>query len=179
MSRIGKLPIQIPENVTVEISGTHVKVTGPKGTLERDIVSRISVKIADNQVEVTRKSDEKVDRSMHGLTRSLIANMVEGVSKGYEKKLEIHGVGYRANVQGSKLVLNVGYSHPVEFPFPAGITCTVEENVITVSGIDKEVVGELSANIRGTRKPEPYKGKGIRYRGEYVPRKEGKRAASA
>lgn len=179
MSRIGKLPIPIPENVTVEINGTHIKVNGPKGTLEQDIHPIMVVEIKDNEVHVKRKSEEKFDKSMHGLTRTLIANMVTGVSEGFEKKLEIHGVGYRAQIQGSKIVVHAGYSHPVERPFPEGISCTVEENIISVSGIDKQAVGEFAANIRSIRKPEPYKGKGIRYQGEYVARKEGKRAAAA
>lgn len=174
MSRIGKKPIAL-QKATVEINGDHIVVKGPNGQLERDIPNLISVAVEDNQIQVTRANDSKQARSLHGLVRSLVANMVEGVSNSYTKTLELVGVGYRASVAGNTLTLNVGLSHPVEFVAPEGITFEVEKNTtVRVKGIDKEVVGNLAANIRAIRKPEPYKGKGIKYAGEVIRRKAGK-----
>ena len=179
MSRIGRLPIDIPAGVEVKIEeGNKVTVKGPKGTLEKCLPVEMTIKQEDNQVVVTRPNDLKKMKSLHGLTRSLIANMITGVSEGYEKKLEINGVGYRAAKQGNKLALTLGFSHPVEMEAPAGITIEVPApNKIVVSGADKEVVGAVAADIRKWRKPEPYKGKGIRYEGEVVRRKAGKAGA--
>ncbi|MBS4206344.1 50S ribosomal protein L6 [Lederbergia citrea] len=175
MSRIGKKPIEIPEGVTVTMDGQTVTVKGPKGELTNTFNSDMAIAIEDNIINVTRPSEAKEHRSIHGTTRSLIANMVEGVSKGYEKTLELVGVGYRAQKQGTKLVLNVGYSHPVEFEPEAGVEVDVPANTkIIVKGYNKEKVGALASNIRAVRPPEPYKGKGIRYEGENVRRKEGK-----
>lgn len=175
MSRIGKKPIEIPEGVTVTQNGDTVTVKGPKGELVKTFNSDINISVEGNVINVTRPSDAKEHRSMHGTTRSLLANMVEGVSKGFEKTLELVGVGYRAQKQGKKLVLNVGYSHPVEFDPEDGIEIDVPSNTkVTVKGYNKERVGALAADIRAVRPPEPYKGKGIRYEGEYVRRKEGK-----
>ncbi|RST71790.1 50S ribosomal protein L6 [Siminovitchia acidinfaciens] len=175
MSRIGNKPIEIPSGVTVTKDGNTVTVKGPKGELSNTFNSDINISIEDNVINVTRPSDAKEHRSMHGTTRSLVANMVEGVSKGFEKSLELVGVGYRAQKQGNKLVLNVGYSHPVEFEPEAGVEIDVPTNTkVIVKGYNKERVGALASNIRAVRPPEPYKGKGIRYEGEYVRRKEGK-----
>ena len=175
MSRIGKRPITIPDKVTVDIKDSHVTVKGPKGTLARELPSLVAVEQDGNVVQVVTQNESRIARQRHGLSRTLVANMVEGVSKGFEKKLQIQGVGYRAQAQGKKLTLNVGYSKPVEMEMPEGITVAVEKNTeITVSGIDKEVVGNVAATIRGVRPPEPYKGKGIRYLGEMVRRKAGK-----
>ena len=175
MSRIGKRPITIPDKVTVDIKDSHVTVKGPKGTLARELPSLVAVEQDGNVVQVVTQNESRIARQRHGLSRTLVANMVEGVSKGFEKKLQIQGVGYRAQAQGKKLTLNVGYSKPVEMEMPEGITVAVEKNTeITVSGIDKEVVGNTAATIRGVRPPEPYKGKGIRYLGEMVRRKAGK-----
>jgi len=175
MSRVGKKPIEIPAGVTVTVNNSTVTVKGPKGELSRSFNPDIDVKIEENVVTVTRPTDNKEHRALHGTTRAIISNMVEGVSKGFEKNLELIGVGYRAQKQGNKLILNVGYSHPVEIVPEAGIEIEVPANTkISVKGTDKERVGALAANIRGVRPPEPYKGKGIRYEGEYVRRKEGK-----
>jgi large subunit ribosomal protein L6 len=176
MSRIGRMPIPMPESVAVSIEGNHVTVRGPKGELSRSFDQDISIALRDNQVVVTRPSDSKRHKAMHGLTRALLANMVTGVSEGFQKTLEIVGVGYRAEMQGETLVLSVGYSHPVQIEPPPGITFGVEKGYrsFTVEGIDKELVGEVAARIRAVRKPEPYKGKGIRYLGERVRRKAGK-----
>jgi len=175
VSRIGKMPVEIPDGVEVTIQDHTIKVKGPKGELTRKIHEAIQVRVEDGQIVVTRSSDEKFHKSLHGLTRTLIANMVEGVTKGYERTLEIRGVGYRASKQGNKLVLNVGYSHPVEVEAPAGIEFEVPEPTqIIVRGIDKELVGEVAANVRAVRKPEPYLGKGIMYAGERIIRKAGK-----
>src|SRR6476620_10246450 len=174
MSRIGKKPIEIPAGVTVTLVDHTVSVKGPKGELTNTFNSDLTITIEDNIINVTRPSDAKEHRSIHGTTRSLIANMVEGVSKGYEQTLELVGVGYRAQKQGTKLVLNVGYSHPVEFEPEAGVEVDVPANTkIIVKGYNKEKVGALASNIRAVRPPEPYKGKGIRYEGENVRRKEG------
>lgn len=175
MSRIGNKPVEIPQGVTVTINGNVVTVKGPKGELTRSFNPEMEIKVEENTLTVARPSDSKEHRAIHGTTRSLIANMVEGVSKGFEKSLELIGVGYRAQKQGKKLVLNVGYSHPVEFEPEEGLEIEVPSNTkIIVKGINKERVGKLAAEIRDVRPPEPYKGKGIRYEGEYVRRKEGK-----
>ena len=175
MSRIGKKPIEIPTGVTITINGDVVTVKGPKGELTRSFNSDIEIKVEENVINLSRPSESKEHRSIHGTTRSLLANMVEGVSKGFEKSLELIGVGYRAQMQGKKLVLSVGYSHPVEFEPEEGVEVEVPSNTkVIVKGINKERVGALAANIRQVRPPEPYKGKGIRYEGEFVRRKEGK-----
>ena len=175
MSRIGKNPVPIPEKVSVEISGLTVKVKGPKGELERVLPEGVSVSQADNAVTVSPIDTSRRSRERHGLCRTLVANMVEGVSKGFSKKLEIIGVGYRAQVKGKKLVVSAGYSHPVEMDAPEGVTFAVENNtLVTVSGADKELVGNEAAKVRGIRPPEPYKGKGIKYQGERILRKAGK-----
>jgi large subunit ribosomal protein L6 len=175
MSRIGKEPISLPGTVKVEIQGTRIKVSGSKGSLERDIRPEIEVSQQENQLVFKPKGNSRQVSAYWGLTRSLVENMVIGVDKGFEKRLAIQGVGYRAAVEGSKLTLNVGYSNPVAFPLPAGITAAVDKNNnITISGIDKELVGQTAAKIRDVRKPEPYKGKGIRYVDEYIVRKAGK-----
>lgn len=182
MSRIGKLPIAVPAGVTVDINGTNVKVKGPKGELEFTFHPRANIQLDGTTLKVVRTSEEKIDKSLHGVTRTLLANMVLGVSKGYAKQLEIQGVGYRAQMAGSKLTLFLGFSHPIEFMAPKGIQITIDpekKNIITVAGIDKQLVGEVAAKIREYKKPEPYKGKGIRYVGEHVQRKAGKAAASA
>ncbi len=178
MSRIGKLPIELPKGTTAELSDGYIVVKGPKGTLREKINSLVQVTLAENEIIVDVKNKEaKNERALWGLFRSLINNMVLGVNKPYEKKLEINGVGYRAAVSGKKLVLNVGFSHPVEFELPEGIEAQVEKNIITISGIDKQLVGEVAARIRKIRKPEPYKGKGIKYADEVIRRKAGKSAA--
>ena len=176
MSRIGRMPIAIPAGVTVTIAENNkVTVKGPKGTLERVLPAEMSIKEEDGQIIVTRPSDLKKMKSLHGLTRPLINNMIVGVTAGYEKKLEINGVGYRAQKQGKKLVLSLGYSHPVEMEDPEGLESTMEgQNVIIVKGIDKEKVGQYAAEIRDKRRPEPYKGKGIKYADEVIRRKVGK-----
>ena len=178
MSRVGRLPIEVPSGVDVEIKGSHVRVKGPKGELAHTFPAVVDIALEEGQVKVERHSDEKFHRSMHGTARAVIQNMITGVSEGFEKFLEIHGVGYRAEMSGKNLVINVGYSHPVEVVPPEGISFEVLErnNLIRVSGYDKQVVGQISAEIRKVRPPEPYKGKGIRYRGEYVRRKAGKKA---
>ena len=175
MSRIGRHPIAIPAGVTVEIKENNVvTVKGPKGTLEKALPTEMSIKLEDGQVVVTRPNDLKKMKSLHGLTRTLIQNMVIGVSQGYEKALEVNGVGYRAQKQGKKLVLSLGYSHPVEMEDPDGIETKVDGNKIIVSGISKEKVGQFAAEIRDKRRPEPYKGKGIKYVDEVIRRKVGK-----
>ncbi len=175
MSRIGRMPIAVPAGVTVDIAeNNHVTVKGPKGTLERTLPAEMSIKLEDSVVTVTRPNDLKRMKSLHGLTRTLIHNMVVGVTDGYAKVLEVNGVGYRASKSGKKLTLNLGYSHPVEMIDPEGIESTVEGNKITVKGIDKEKVGQFAAEIRDKRRPEPYKGKGIKYADEVIRRKVGK-----
>ncbi|NCO75817.1 MAG: 50S ribosomal protein L6 [Cyanobacteria bacterium] len=175
MSRIGKRPITIPPKVEIKIDGQQVNVTGPKGNLSRDLPSLITIVQEAQELLVTRDNDSRKARERHGLCRTLVANMVDGVSQGFEKKLEIQGVGYRAAAQGSKLTLNVGYSKPVEMEMPQGINVAVNTNTeVVVTGIDKELVGNVAAKIRAVRPPEVYKGKGIRYAGEYVRRKVGK-----
>ena len=176
MSRIGRHPVAIPAGVTVEVAENNkVTVKGPKGTLERVLPAEMEIKVEEGTVTVTRPNDLKKMKSLHGLTRTLVANMVTGVTKGYEKVLEINGVGYRAQKQGKKLILSLGYSHPVEMTDPEGVTTTLEgQNIIIVSGIDKEKVGQFAAEIRDKRRPEPYKGKGIKYADEVIRRKVGK-----
>jgi large subunit ribosomal protein L6 len=177
MSRIGKQPIEIPDGVNVAVDPGRVTVNGPLGELTQNVPARMKIDKEDGQLLVKRPSERGDDRALHGLTRSLVANMVEGVTKGFEKRLEIQGVGYRATMRGTALELNVGFSHPVVIDAPAGITFEIPaQNEIIVKGIDKQLVGEIAAEIRDVRPPEPYKGKGIRYAGEYVRRKVGKRA---
>jgi len=176
VSRIGRKPIPVPEGVRINIEGNHVTVEGPRGKLSRSFHPDIKIALKDNQIVVTRPTDERMHRALHGLTRSLLANMVTGVTEGYRKRLEVVGVGYRAEMRGDKLVLHVGFSHPVEIKPPPGIKFSVEKGnkIIVVEGNDKELVGDVAAKIRAVRKPEPYKGKGIRYEGEKIRRKPGK-----
>ena len=176
MSRIGRMPIAVPAGVTVDIAENNkVTAKGPKGTLERVLPAEMEIKLEDGHIVVTRPNDLKKMKSLHGLTRSLLNNMVIGVTDGYEKKLEVNGVGYRAAKQGKKLVLNLGYSHPVEMEDPEGIETVLDgQNIIIVKGIDKEKVGQFAAEIRDKRRPEPYKGKGIKYADEVIRRKVGK-----
>jgi len=177
MSRIGKQPITVPQGVDVAVADSRVTVKGPRGQLEQSFHRDMRIILDDGTLKVERPDDEREHRSLHGLTRTLIANMVEGVTNGYEQRLEIVGVGYRAALKGTSLELSVGYSHPVTFPPPAGIEFEVPApNRVVVRGIDKQLVGEVAAEIRQVRKPEPYKGKGIRYEGEYVRKKAGKAA---
>jgi large subunit ribosomal protein L6 len=177
MSRIGRKPIEIPGSVNVGLSPGRVQVNGPLGELSQQVPPRMKIEQRDGEIVVTRPTERGEDRALHGLTRSLIANMVEGVTKGFEKRLEIQGVGYRAGLRGSALELNVGFSHPVVVQPPAGITFEVPAPTqIVVKGVDKQQVGQIAAEVRRVRPPEPYKGKGIRYEGEYVRRKVGKRA---
>ena len=176
MSRVGKVPINVPEEVKVDVSGKMVKVTGAKGTLNLEVPRELGVELADEGIVVSAKSSSKLAKSMHGTYRALISNMVTGVTQGYEKKLELVGAGYRASLSGNKLVLQVGFSHPVEFEAPEGITFKVEKNFVTIEGIDKHEVGQVAANVRAVRPPEPYKGKGIKYEDEIVRRKPGKAA---
>ncbi|MFD2640120.1 50S ribosomal protein L6 [Piscibacillus salipiscarius] len=177
MSRVGLKTLEIPNDVEFKFDGNTVTVKGPKGELTRTFHEDMTIKVEDNVLTVERPSENKEHRSLHGTTRSLIGNMVEGVTKGFEKSLEIQGVGYRAQMQGKKLVVNAGYSHPVEIDPIEGIDIETPSNTkVVVKGIDKEIVGAVAANIRAIRPPEPYKGKGIRYEGEYVRRKEGKTA---
>ncbi|NJK41654.1 MAG: 50S ribosomal protein L6 [Acaryochloridaceae cyanobacterium SU_2_1] len=175
MSRIGRRPIDIPDKVNVTINGQAVIVKGPKGELSRELNSEVLIEQTDNIIVVKRRDESRLARQRHGLCRTLIANMVEGVSQGFQKRLEIQGVGYRAQVQGRNLILNVGYSNPVTIEPPEGIEVAVENNTnVIVTGINKEIVGNTAAQIRAVRPPEPYKGKGIRYAGEFVRRKVGK-----
>ncbi len=175
MSRIGNKPITVPEGVEVKLDGMHLTVKGPKGTLEKEIHKNMTVSIDGNVITITRPNDEPENRSLHGLTRTLIHNMIEGVLNEYKKELQIVGVGYRAQLQGKKLVMNLGYSHPVEMDAPEGITFEVPNaNTIIVRGIDKEVVGQTAAVVRTKRPPEVYHGKGIKYSDEHIRRKEGK-----
>jgi large subunit ribosomal protein L6 len=174
MSRVGKLPIAIPSGVTITADPDFVTVAGSKGTLKQFTMPGVKVEVKDNEAIVTRDNDEAVNRSKHGLMRTLVSNMVVGVSQGFSKQLEINGVGYRVNLQGADLKFNIGFSHDVIYKLPQGITAVVEQNVITVSGIDKQQVGQVAAEIRALKKPEPYKGKGIKYVGERILRKSGK-----
>ncbi len=178
MSRVGKKPILIPQGVTIKIDGQKIMVSGPKGELERKVRPEIKVELKDNQIILSLQSESKQAAAFWGLFRSLIFNMVEGVVNGFEKKLEMHGLGYRASKEGEDLVLQVGFSHPVKIDVPDGISFAVEKNIVIVSGIDKEKVTQMAAKIRKVRPPEPYKGKGIRYQGEKVRRKTGKRVAT-
>jgi large subunit ribosomal protein L6 len=174
MSRIGKLPIDIPSGVTITVDPDWITVAGSKGTLKQFTMPGVTVKQEENQLVVTRKNDEPENRAKHGLMRSLLYNMVEGVSKGFEKKLELNGVGFRVAQAGTDLKFNIGFSHEVMYKVPQGITTAIQQNVITVSGIDKQQVGQVAAEIRALKKPEPYKGKGIKYVGERILRKSGK-----
>ncbi len=176
MSRIGRMPVPIPEGVQVDIKDSHVTVKGPKGELSRSFHPDMTISLQDGQIVVTRPTDNRQHRALHGLTRALLANMVTGVTEGYRRDLEIRGVGYRAEMRGDNLVLNVGFSHIVEIAPPSGITFGIESRgkAIVVEGIDKELVGEMAARVRRVRPPEPYKGKGIRYVGEHVRHKAGK-----
>ena len=175
MSRIGRLPIAVPSGVDVTIDGRTLTVKGPKGTLTRELHPDMAVARQDDQLVVTRPTEQKTHKQLHGLTRTLVNNMVVGVTEGYRKGLEITGVGYRATLNGSRLTLNLGYSHPIEIDPPAGISFEVENPTrLAVVGIDKELVGQIAAKVRSTRKPEPYKGKGVRYAGEQIRRKAGK-----
>ena len=178
MSRIGNRQLKVPENVTVEVNENTVNVKGPKGELSYTFDSSLTVKVEEGVVTVERANDIKKSKEMHGTTNAIIKNMIEGVSNGFSKGLEIIGVGYSFNVKGNNLVVKAGYSHPVEVKIPEGLQIeTVSNTEITVKGISKELVGEFAANVRKIRKPEPYKGKGIRYKGEYIRRKEGKKAS--
>ena len=177
MSRIGLKPIEVPEGVEIKFENNNIQVKGPKGELQQEIHPTMNVNIDGNIITIERANEEKESRSLHGTTRSLISNMIEGVTKGFQRELEIIGVGYRAQKQGNKLVINAGYSHPVEFEQDENIEFEVPKNTeIIVKGIDKQKVGSVAAEIRAVRPPEPYKGKGIRYKGEHVRRKEGKTA---
>lgn len=180
MSRVGKKPLQIPSGVTLTVTGQEVRVKGPKGELTFTLHPSVSAAVVDGTLGVTVKDPENVeDRALWGLSRRLIENMVVGVTQGYEKKLEINGIGFKAALAGQNLKLEVGFSHDVDFAIPAGIKVTVEKNIISVSGIDKQLVGEIAANIRAIKKPEPYKGKGIKYVDETIRRKAGKAAKAA
>lgn len=177
MSRIGKLPIEIPAGVTITVDADLITVSGPRGTLSQLQLPHVTVTIDGNVLTVTRKSEEKIAKSQHGLMRALINNMVVGVTKGFEKKLEINGVGFRVSGGGQAITMNLGFSHPVAYKAMEGISLTVEKNNITVSGIDKQKVGQVAAEIRALKKPEPYKGKGIKYADEVILRKAGKTGA--
>jgi len=175
MSRIGKKPIALPAGVQVELKDGLVSVNGQKGALQRPFLEGLEMDMADGIITVRRMRDDKRSRSYHGLMRTLVANMVEGVSKGFEKKLEIVGIGYRSELKGSDLALFLGYSHPINFPLPAGISAEIEkQTLVTIKGIDKELVGQTAAKIRDLRKPDPYKGKGVKYAGEVLRKKAGK-----
>jgi large subunit ribosomal protein L6 len=177
MSRVGKKPIQIPDGVTVNVAGATVSVKGPKGQLSEQLPTEIAVAVEGGEVQVTRPDDRTATRALHGLARALVANMVTGVTSQFSKELEIQGVGYRAEMKGKSLVLNVGYSHPVEMPVPEGLKVSVDRNVaVKIEGANRQAVGQFAANVRSVRPPEPYKGKGIRYADEHVRRKVGKAA---
>ena len=177
MSRIGNKPVALPSGVTVTVNGEQLVVKGPKGQLQQKIAQGVTFDVQSDTVSVVRANDSKPFRANHGLMRALLNNMVIGVTNGFERKLEINGVGYKAAIQGNKAVFNLGFSHPIEVPFPEGVTISVDKNtLVTVSGIDKEKVGQCAAEIRGFRPPDSYKGKGVRYEGEYVRLKAGKSA---
>jgi len=179
MSRIGKRPVAIPQGVSVDVKGSQVQVKGPKGTLAEQLPEVIGVAVEEGQVVLRRPDERKQNRALHGLARALVANMVQGVTEQFSKELEIQGVGYRAEAQGKKLVLNVGYSHPVEMPVPEGLSVSVDRNVlIKIQGASRQHVGQFAADVRSVRPPEPYKGKGIRYAGEHIRRKVGKAGAA-
>lgn len=178
MSRVGKSPVKIPSGVTVTIEGNIVRVQGPKGNLERELLPTVNVKVEGEEVIVTRHNDEKASKAQHGLTRALINNMVVGVSEGFSKKLEVNGVGFKVNQSGKTLKLSLGFSHDIDYVVPDDVEAVVEQNTITISGIDKQRVGQTAADIREYKKPEPYKGKGIKYEDEYIIRKSGKTAGS-
>jgi large subunit ribosomal protein L6 len=177
MSRIAKYPIEIPSGVTVEVKDRVVSVKGAKGELKKEFNDFVDVSIADGKIVVDLKSDDLEDYAFWGTVASHIKNMIEGVSKGFEKKLEIQGIGYKGEVKGNELTFNLGFSHPIVVSTPLGLTTTIEKGIVTVSGIDKEEVGAFAAKIRSFKKPEPYKGKGIRYQGEYIEIKQGKKSA--
>ncbi|WKZ35307.1 MAG: 50S ribosomal protein L6 [Anaerolineales bacterium] len=181
MSRIGRLPIDIPSGVQVELNGSHVRVKGPKGEMQREFSNLVGIKMEDNQLNITRNSDVPAERAMHGTTRAVLANMIHGVSKGFEVVLEVEGVGYRAEMEGTKLALFVGYSHPVKMDPPTGVSFETDAKTrqIKVLGFDKELVGQVAANVRKVRPPEPYHGKGLRYLGERIRRKAGKAGKGA
>ncbi len=179
MSRIGRKPIEVPSGVTVRVNGPTVSAEGPKGKLNQGVPSGLSASIQNNVVTIAREGDARTLRALHGLTRSLVANMINGVKDGFEKKLEIVGIGYRAQLQGRVITLSLGYSHPVVFPLPEGITAEIERQTqITLRGADKALLGQTAARLRELRKPDPYKGKGVRYQGEVVRRKVGKKAGA-
>ena len=178
MSRVGKKPISIPAGVEVKIEGSAIEIKGPKGQLKKELRPEIKIEMKDKEILVSVLKETKKSNAFWGLTRALVFNMIKGVTEGYEKKLQIEGVGFKAKVEGDKLILQVGFSHPVEIKQPEGIKFSVEKNIIGVSGPDKELVGQISADIRKTKPPEPYKGKGIRYVGEFVRRKLGKKAVA-
>lgn len=181
MSRIGRLPVEIPSGVKVDVNGSNIRVKGPKGELQRTFSSSIGIAMENNRLVITRNSDDPAERALHGTTRAVLANMVNGVSKGFEVVLEVEGVGYRAEMEGNKLALFVGYSHPVKIEPPAGITFNADAKTrqIKVMGFDKELVGQIAANIRKVRPPEPYHGKGLHYLGEHIRRKAGKAGKGA
>jgi large subunit ribosomal protein L6 len=176
MSRVGKKPIEMPAGVEAKLETGKITVKGPLGEISQGVDPKLTVKKENNQIKVERPSDQKIYRELHGLTRNLIANMVTGVSKGYEKTLDISGVGFKAATQGTNLMLSLGFSHPIVYPLPKGIKATVDakQTQITLKGVDKQLVGQIAANLRSLKKPEPYKGKGIKYSGEVIHRKEGK-----
>lgn len=174
MSRIGKMPVELPSGVTIALENGKVVVNGPKGRLDQSVLEGVNIKLDQNTVTFERVDDRPANRAKHGLMRALVNNMVVGVSQGFSKKLEINGVGYRVALAGTNLKLNVGFSHDVMFTIPSGVTATVEQNVITISGVDKQQVGQVAAELRAIKKPEPYKGKGIKYVGEKIIRKSGK-----
>lgn len=175
MSRIGRKELEVPKGVEVKVAAGVVRVKGPKGELSKSIHPRISVQVDNGRVRVGRASEDKADKALHGMVRNEIKNMVEGVSSGYERVLEISGVGFRAQVQGKKILLSLGYTHQIDFPLPAGIDAAIDkQTVVTLKGIDKQLVGQTAAKIRSFREPEPYKGKGVKYAGERIIRKEGK-----
>jgi large subunit ribosomal protein L6 len=176
MSRVGKKPIEIPSGVEAKLETGRIIIKGPLGEMSQVVNPNLTVKRESNKLLVERPTNQKIYREMHGLTRNLIANMVTGVSKGYEKTLEITGVGFKASAQGSNLMLNLGFSHPIVYPLPSGIKATVDakQTQITLKGVDKQLIGQIAANLRSLKKPEPYKGKGIKYSGEIIQRKEGK-----
>jgi large subunit ribosomal protein L6 len=178
MSRVGKKPVPIPGGVTVTLKDRNLAVKGPKGELKRELPEGVKIQVEKTEIAVTRDSDDSIIRARHGLTRALINNMVEGVTKGFERKLEINGVGYKAEVSGDKLNMSLGFSHPIAFPLPKGVSAKVEKNVITLAASDRELLGQTAAKVRSFRPPEPYKGKGIKYMEEIIKRKVGKTGAA-